>query len=57
MTWHITYRVVEDGQVLREERMSHRWYVLDVAGLCAKLDDAGLRAEAVGDRLVRAVRR
>ncbi|MHA6628698.1 class I SAM-dependent methyltransferase [Pseudonocardia sichuanensis] len=57
VVWHITYRVVEGRQVLREERMSHRWYVLDVAGLCAELDDAGLRAEAVGDRLICAVRR
>ncbi len=57
VVWHITYRVLEDGQVLREERMSHRWYVQGIAGLCTELSAAGLCAEVVGTRLVRAVRR
>lgn len=52
--WRITYRVLEGGRVLRQARMTHRWYVQDPAGLIAELGEAGLRAEVVGERLVRA---
>ena len=54
--WTIAYRVLDGERLLREERLEHRWYVQDPVGLTVELADAGLRAEVIGERLVRAER-
>ncbi|TCC50640.1 class I SAM-dependent methyltransferase [Kribbella capetownensis] len=46
VTWHMTYRVEEDGDVVTEFTASDRWYVLTPAELTAELAEHGLRVSA-----------
>ncbi|TDC49752.1 class I SAM-dependent methyltransferase [Jiangella ureilytica] len=48
VTWHMTYRTVEDGVTVAEERVSYSWWVLSEAGLRDELSVAGLHAEHLG---------
>ncbi|MFF9690884.1 hypothetical protein [Streptomyces sp. NPDC014623] len=43
VTWHMTYRVDEDGDTLTEFTASDRWYVFTSAQLAAELAERGLR--------------
>lgn len=48
VTWHMRYRVVEDGVVVGEHVVDHPWWVVSPAGLRAETAEHGLAAREVG---------
>ncbi|TCC35291.1 hypothetical protein E0H75_41665 [Kribbella capetownensis] len=46
VTWHMTYRVEEEGEVVAEFTASDHWYVLTPAELATEVAEHGLRVRA-----------
>ncbi|WP_188190329.1 class I SAM-dependent methyltransferase [Nonomuraea sp. SYSU D8015] len=48
VTWHMTYRVVQDGEPPEEVEVDYAWWVLGADRLKAELADHGLQAAPTG---------
>lgn len=48
VTWHMTYRSVESGATVAEERVSYSWWVLSGTGLDAEAAAAGFDVAQLG---------
>ncbi|MDP4509317.1 hypothetical protein [Nonomuraea turcica] len=48
ITWHMTYRAIQDGEPDEEVEVSYTWWVLDQDQLQAELTEHGLQAAPTG---------
>lgn len=48
VTWHMRYRILEDGAPVAEHAVDYRWWIVSPAGLRAEVGEHGFTARQVG---------